>query len=111
MRTLRNWNTFSNSSPVEGITRAIRSFYDPKKKISLYVFGDEFTGRSVREVIRVVDQLNPKDANGNVKVRIHAVGFPIPPTAPARFQLTNKRFATLMREITHKNGGTFVGLN
>ena len=62
-------------------------------------------------MVRVVDRLNPKDANGNVKVRIHAVGFPIPPTAQGRFQLTNKRFATLMREITHKNGGTFVGLN
>lgn len=109
--TLRSWITFSNSSPVEGITQAIRSFYDPNKKISIYVFGDEFTGRSVREVVDTVERLNPKDANGNAKVRIHGVGFPIPASAPAHFQITNKRFATLMREITQKNGGTFVGLN
>ena len=109
--TLRSWITFSNSSPVEGITQAIRSFYDPNKKISIYVFGDEFTGSSVREVVNTVDRLNPKDANGNTKVRIHGVGFPIPTTAPAHFQLTSKRFATLMREITQRNGGTFVGLN
>ena len=32
IRTLRGWRTFSNSSPVEGITLAIRSFYDPGKK-------------------------------------------------------------------------------
>lgn len=111
INTLRGWITFSNSSPVEGITQAIRSFYDPNKKISIYVFGDEFTGRSVREVINTVERLNPKDANGDVKVRIHGVGFPIPTTAPAHFQLTSKRFATLMRELTQKNGGTFVGLN
>ena len=40
---LRDWNAFSNSSPVEGITRAISTFYQPGRKISLYVFGDEFT--------------------------------------------------------------------
>ncbi len=109
--TLRNWITFSNSSPVEGITQAIRNFYDPNKKISIYVFGDEFTGSSVRQVVNTVARLNPKDLNGNVKVRIHGVGFPIPTTAPAHFQLTSKRFATLMREITQQNGGTFVGLH
>ena len=111
INTLRSWTVFSNSSPVEGITQAIRSFYDPNKKISIYVFGDEFTGRSVEQVVNIVDRLNPKDVNGNSKVRIHAVGFPIPNDAPMRFKLTNKRFATLMRELTQKNGGTFVGLN
>ena len=111
INTLRTWNTFSNSSPVEGITQAIRSFYDPTKKISIYVFGDEFTGQSVNDVVDTVRRLNPKDINGNVNVRIHAVGFPIPPDASAHFQLTSKRFAILMRELTHENGGTFVGLN
>ncbi len=111
INTLRSWNTFSNSSPVEGITAAIRSFYDPNKKISIYVFGDEFTGPSVRDVIKVVDRLNPKDANGKTKIRIHAVGFPVPATAPEHFQITRRRFATLMRELTQKNGGTFVALN
>ena len=44
---LQNWNVFSNSSPVEGITKAISTFYKPGRKISLYVFGDYFSGRSV----------------------------------------------------------------
>ena len=111
IKQLRSWNTFSNSSPVEGITTAIRSFYDPKKKISIYVFGDEFTGNSVKQVVQVIDRINPKDANGKTKVRIHGVGFPVPATAPEYFQITRRRFATLMREITQKNGGTFVALN
>ena len=38
LQNLRNWNVFSNSSPVEGITNAVRTFYDPGKKISIYVF-------------------------------------------------------------------------
>ena len=108
---LRNWNPFSNSSPVEGITAAIRTYYDPKKKISLYVFGDEFTGRSIQEVIDTVDRLNPKDADGNPGVRIHAIGFPTQLDNPPQYQITGIRFATLMRELTHRNGGTFVGLN
>ena len=45
---LRTWNPFSNSSPVEGIVEAIRTYYSQEKlKISLYVFGDEFTGSSI----------------------------------------------------------------
>lgn len=108
---LRRWNTFSNSSPVEGITQAIRTFNDKQKKISIYVFGDEFTGKSIREVSNVINRLNPKDRNGKSKIRIHGVGFPIPINAPEHFQVTSQRFATLMREVSYKNGGTFVGLN
>ena len=57
LRNLANWNAFSNSSPVEGITQAVRSFYDRDKKISIYVFGDEFTGRSIEDVVLTVDRL------------------------------------------------------
>ena len=45
------------SSPVEGVQKAIRSFYDPKKKISLYVMGDDFKG-IIRRVVRTIDRLN-----------------------------------------------------
>lgn len=108
---MRTWNPFSNSSPVEGITRAIKTFYSPDKKISLYVFGDEFTGKSIKEVVDAVDRINPKDAEGNPGVRIHAVGFPVQFAQPRQFQFTGIRFATLMRELARRNGGTFVGLN
>ena len=108
---LSSWNTFSNSSPVEGITRAISAFYDPNKKISIYVFGDEFTGKSITNVVNTIDRLNPKDNRGNTKIRIHGVGFPIPENAPEHFQITSQRYATLMREVSQKNGGTFIGVN
>ena len=111
MQNLRNWNVFSNSSPVEGITAAIRTFYDPGKKISLYVFGDEFTGNSIAEVVDTVGRINRLDADGNRLVRIHAVGFPVQFIRAPHLQTTGIRFATLMRELTHRNGGTFVALN
>ena len=112
LQNLRNWNNvFSNSSPVEGITNAVRTFYDPGKKISIYVFGDEFTGASIQEVVQTVDRLNAEAAGGERRVRIHAVGFPVQFIRPPELQATGVRFATLMRELTLRNGGSFVGLN
>ena len=108
---LRDWKPFSRSSPAEGIETAIRMFRHPNRKISLYVFGDEFTGPSIEDVVRKVDQLNRPDASGSRPVRIHGVGFPTTFGPPARSSYTGVRFATLMRELARNNGGTFVGLN
>ena len=63
--------------PGGGITRAIRAFATPDKKISLYVFGDEFTGASMATVVDTVDRINKKDRDGNRLVRIHSIGFPV----------------------------------
>ena len=108
--SLASWQPFSNSSPVEGITKAIQTFWAPDKKISIYVFGDEFTGRSIEEVVRTVDRINRADAQGNRRVRIHGIGFPYLFSQPETMQSTGVRFATLMRALCHNNGGTFVGL-
>ena len=105
---LRTWFPFSNSSPVEGIVEAIRTYYSSGLKISLYVFGDEFTGSSIDSVVRTVDMMNREDSTGQRRVRIHALGFPVRPDAP---QVTSVRYATLMRILAERNGGTFVGLN
>ena len=108
---LQTWAPFSNSSPVEGITAAIRTYYDSKKKISLYVFGDEFSGTDIQAVVDEVDRINRAGPDGERRVRIHAVGFPTMLEDPRRIFDTGIRFATLMRVLCEKNGGTFVGLN
>ncbi len=108
---LRTWRPFSNSSPVEGIEKAIRVFYRPDRKVSLYVFGDEFTGPSIDDVVHRVDRLNRVDASGKRRVRIHGVGFPTMFAPPANSSYTGVRFATLMRELAQRNDGTFLGLN
>ena len=108
---LKTWNAFSNSSPAEGITEAIQTFNAEDKKISIYVYGDEFTGNSMVYCVDYVDTINRSDTSGENLVRIHAIGFPVQFAQPPQLQHTGIRFATLMRELTRKNGGTFVGLN
>jgi len=108
---LRTWNSFSNSSPVEGITAAINMFYSKDKKISLYVFGDEFSGLAIQPVINEVDRINKAAIDGSRRVRIHAVGFPVVMEQTNQRGNTGERFATLMRALCQRNGGTFVGLN
>jgi len=109
IKQLAGWRAFSNSSPVEGIEKAIETFHAWDKEISIYVFGDEFTGASAQAVIDRVAQLNRPDARGRRRVRVHAVGFSIE-TDDAEFQRTSRRFASLMRRLCLENGGTFVGL-
>jgi len=111
LQRLRGWRAFSNSSPVEGIERAIKAFAAPDKKVSIYVFGDEFTGSSIDEVVKTVDRINRRDAQGNRRVRIHAIGFPTVFNARGARDYTGVRFATLMRALCEDNDGAFVGLN
>ena len=110
VKRMRNWSPFSNSSPVEGITRAIRTFHAEDKKISIYVFGDEFTGPSIEDVVVEVDRINRGGATGDRLVRIHAIGFPLPSFPEEGIPHTGVRFAALMRILCEKNGGTFVGV-
>ncbi len=108
---MRTWAPFSNSSPVEGIQKAISTFYARDKRISLYVLGDEFaSGGSMENVLDTVDRLNRLDAEGTRRVRIHAVGFPTQFLVNSSRRVTGVRFATLMRAMCERNGGTFVGL-
>jgi hypothetical protein len=101
---MRQWQAFSDSNPADGIAYAIETF----KKISIYVFGDEFQGGSMEAVLRQIDSINVEDAEGNRRVRIHAIGFPynFSGTPPQ----SSQRFAGLMRVLCERNGGTFVAL-
>ena len=102
---LQYWNPYSDSSPVEGITEAINTFYDRDKKISIYVFGDDFPRGSVEAVCRYVARINQADRFGNRLVRIHGIGF------PTQIGTANgAKFAHLMRKLSEQNGGTFVAL-
>ncbi len=102
---LRYWNPYSDSSPVEGITEAINTFYAGDKQISIYVFGDDFPRGSVEAVCRYVSRVNKADRFGNRLVRIHGIGF------PTQIGTANgAKFAHLMRKLSEQNGGTFVAL-
>jgi len=111
VNTMRNWRPFSDSNPVDGIIYAISTYWAADKKISIYVFGDEFSGGSIDNVIRQVDTVNRENAAGDRLVRIHAVGFPFFFEPGRQIADTSRRFAQLMRILCERNGGTFVALS
>jgi hypothetical protein len=110
INALETWAPFSNSSPVEGINAAIQTYYRPDRKISIYTLGDDFSGRSIRAVVKAVENLNQAHRGADRLVRIHAIGFPVhfpPGRTPSESAI---KFAALMRELSYDNGGTFIGL-
>ena len=98
-QSLANMSGFSNSSPVEGIERALRIYAPKADKLAIYVLGDDFTGGDFDSVLASIDNLNAKGESR--LARIHAIGFPWG---------QGDRFATLMREVAHRNDGVYVGL-
>ncbi len=109
LQRLASWQPFSNSSPVEGVVRAIRRFYAPDKRISLYVFGDDFAAGDMQAVVEEIRRRNAV-AGGGSRVRIHTIGFPVQLIEP-RAGRGAARFAALMRRLAEENNGSFVGLS
>jgi hypothetical protein len=109
LERLSSWAPFSNSSPVEGITKAIGRFYASDKKISLYVFGDDFSGGLMQNVVDTIRKKNAAGSGKDSRVRIHTVGFPVLLAQPGAGQ-NAARFAALMRRLAEDNNGSFVGL-
>ena len=99
---MRTWGAVSNSSPVEGLEIALRAYADVGKKTSIYIFGDDYTGSSYDLVLSTLENLNTNRISGKPIVRVHAVGF--------ISRHGSGRFATLMREVTRKNGGVFLAM-
>ena len=110
IKRLAGWQPFSNSSPVEGIEAAIGRFYAKDKRISLYIFGDDFARGSIQGVVDSVARHNRSNKAGQARVRIHAIGFPVQ-FARGGIPENAVRFAALMRKLAESNNGSFVGLN
>ena len=103
----RRWRAFSRSNPVPGMEEAVRSYWAPDRRVSLFVLGDEFTGDSMQEALDSIGSLNKRGPDGRRMMRIHAIGFP---EGPDMSPFTNIRFSALMRLICEQNDGTFVGM-
>ena len=102
VRLFKTWKSASNSSPVEGLRAALQRYARPGVKLSIYIFGDDYSGKSYNPVIEALTRLNTNAVTGKRLARVHAVGFISPHT--------KKRFPILMREVTRQNGGTFLAL-
>jgi len=99
LKILKNWNSASNSSPVEGLVTALKKYSQNGLKTSIYIFGDDYSGSSYTEVFSVINKLN---SDNKSNVRINGIGFFSPGTT--------MRFPTLMRAIAENNRGTYIGL-
>ncbi len=104
LQAMKRWTSVSNSSPVEGLKAALRTYGgDSRKKIAIYIFGDDYSlGTAYDQVLGALQQLNTDRVTGKRKVRVHAVGF-----------LSgghSANYATLMREVTRQNNGAFLAL-
>ena len=97
---LKSWNAISNSSPAEGLETALKAYASSTPSLSIYVFGDDYTGASYDEVLDVIDRWNVAE-NGSRLASIHGVGFPWG---------IGDRYATLMKEVAYRNKGVFLGL-
>ncbi len=109
---LVDYNIFSNSNPVPGIVRALRSLLDendPEMRMTIFILGDEFTG-TADAVLRRLDELNPRDANGKRRVVINAIGFPTAVKMGFSMGNTGVKYANLMREVCFQHGGAFIAL-
>lgn len=111
LQRLATWHPFSNSSPVQGIQSAVRLFADADKSVGLYVLGDDFSGSAIKPVLDTVDRLNRDRRTGERMVRIHTIGYPVHYYVDGLPWETAMRFAHLMREMSYRNGGTFIGIN
>ena len=103
----KRWRAFSQSNPVPGMEEAVRSYWAPDRRVSVFVLGDEFTGDSIQEAFDSIGSLNKPGPDGRRPLRIHAIGFP---EGADMSPFTNIRFSALMRLICEQNDGTFVGM-
>lgn len=102
LAAVRNWGSYSNSSPVEGLSVALRTYAKADRKLAIYILGDDYTGGSYDPVINTLNKLNTNRVTGERIARVHAIGFVS--------NASTNRFSVLMREVTRQNRGTFLAL-
>ena len=104
---LTNWKARSNSSPAKGIKTALNDLYDPRKKIALFLVGDDFSSQEdldeyILDIERTVAAANVEEGS----LRIHAIGF----ENHLSGVWSPMRFSILMRELSQRHDGAFLAL-
>ena len=99
IKLFKMWVIASNSSPVEGIEKALKNYSEPNKSVSIYVVGDDYTGGDYDQTIDRITKINKKK---KFSTKIHGIGF--------LADDTTDRFSIIMRELTLRNNGTFLAI-
>ncbi|OUR75971.1 hypothetical protein A9Q83_16550 [Alphaproteobacteria bacterium 46_93_T64] len=101
-KAFQNWGSASNSSPVEGLKVALKRYAKPSISMSIYILGDDYSGSDYDLVIDDLQKRNTNRITGKPLAKIHGIGF-------ISHGATN-RFSILLREVSKRNGGTFLAL-
>ena len=106
LRRLNNWNAICDSDPTRGVSEAITRYTDNKKRIAIWIMGDDLANNlyddPVEAIRRVALKFNKIDDNGIPFIRIHGMAFPNNATFyPVEFQ-------NMLRVLASENYGAVV---
>ena len=99
---LRDWNAYSNSSPVEGVEIAVQTLYKPGISLGIFVVGDDYTGTNFDGFLGKIDSITAEVGQAG-QLRIHALGF-----FNDQYSQHPERFTRLMQVLTFNHGGAFL---
>lgn len=104
LAAMKSWpsRSRSNSSPVEGLEVALKTYAKPGASLAIYILGDEYNSGSYDPVLASLRRLNTNRKTGKKIARVHGIGFVS--------GVSTARFSTLMREVAKQNRGTFLAL-
>ena len=99
------WLPYSASNPAPGIAAAVRDLYGKDRRMAIFVFGDDYAGSDFDGFLNRVDRAVAAAGAGRGALRIHAIGFSNEGVAGSPLN-----FGMLMRELTRRHEGAFLGL-
>jgi hypothetical protein len=109
LRALSTWAPFSDSEPYQGLAAALEALGESREEVALFVYGDDFPLESTDNALNAVTAANRLADTGDRKARIHAVAIPVYYQVTGQL-LSSAQYASFMRELTLRNGGSFIGL-
>lgn len=94
------------SSPEIAIQKAIETYKKTKGKVSLYVFGDEYSTSNIAGVAESITKSNYDPIRKQARFRIHGIGFYWRGGSNTRVG-----FSAFMKSVAHNNRGAFIALD
>jgi RNA polymerase sigma factor (sigma-70 family) len=108
-QTLSGYGVYTESSPVPGVSNVLRVLTSMNKTpalLHLCVIGDEFTGEP-EPVLRRLDELNPRVADGKRQATISAIQLPTT-LREGTMANTGLKFQAVMTEVAKEHAGSFT---
>ena len=102
LKKFRNWNVYSNSSPVEGVKVAVADLLAPNINMAVIVIGDDYSGTDFDGFLRQIDRIT-SGVGVSAQLRIHSIGF-----YNDLYSQHPERFTRLMQVLTFNHGGAFL---